>query len=139
MLAPATGTHTGTTDNVTMSSDRGSPSPVTDGQSTEGATGPPDLTESRRRIDDLDGQLVAVLAERARVVQDVVRYKRARHMRVVDRPREDRMLAAIGERAGQAGLDPRIARQVLRAIIDGFTLLEVEELGPDLEVGSPAE
>ncbi len=100
-----------------------------------GAT--PDLAESRRRIDALDDQLVAVLAERARVVGDVVRYKRARHMRVVDRPREDAMLTAIGELAASRGLDPRIARQVLRAVIDGFTLLEVEELGPDLEEHRP--
>jgi hypothetical protein len=26
------------------------------------------------------------------------------------------------------GLDPRIARQVLRAVIDAFTLMEVEQL-----------
>jgi len=97
---------------------------------TDGA--PPDLAASRRRIDALDDQLVTVLAERARVVGDVVRYKRARHMRVVDRGREDEMLVAIGELAAGRGLDPRIARQVLRAVIDGFTLLEVEELGPDL-------
>lgn len=95
--------------------------------------GTPDLAESRRRIDALDDQLVAVLAARARVVADVVRYKRTRHMRVVDRAREDDMLAAIGDLAASRGLDPRIARQVLRAVIDGFTLLEVEELGPDLE------
>lgn len=93
---------------------------------------PPDLAASRRRIDALDDQLVTVLAERARVVGDVVRYKRGRHMRVVDRGREDEMLLAIGELAASRGLDPRIARQVLRAVIDGFTLLEVEELGPDL-------
>lgn len=93
----------------------------------------PDLRRSRQRIDELDRQLVRVLAERARVVADVVRYKRARHMRVVDRAREDAMLEQIGERASEAGLDPRIARQVLRSVIDGFTLLEVEELGPDLE------
>lgn len=92
----------------------------------------PDLLASRQRIDELDDQLVAVLAERARVVADVVRYKRARHMRVVDRGREDAMLTAIGELAQTRGLDARIARQVLRAVIDGFTLLEVEELGPDL-------
>ena len=97
----------------------------------------PDLGESRQRIDDLDRQLVRVLAERARIVADVVRYKRARHMRVVDRAREDAMLQAIGDRAAAVGLDPRIARQVLRSVIDGFTLLEVEELGSDLEAGPP--
>ncbi len=52
-------------------------------------------------------------------------------MAVVDRAREDRMLARIADLAKEEGLDPRVAQQVLRTIIDGFTLLEVEELGPD--------
>jgi chorismate mutase len=52
-------------------------------------------------------------------------------MPVIDRPREDLMLDRIEEIASSEGLDPRIARQVLRSVIDAFTLLEVEHLGPD--------
>ncbi len=95
------------------------------------AGSPPDLAEIRRQIDDVDRRLVALLAERARLVDGVVHYKRAHHMGVVDRAREDAMLARIAELAKDEGLDPRVAQQVLRTIIDGFTLLEVEELGPD--------
>ncbi|MGH8920697.1 MAG: chorismate mutase, partial [Actinomycetes bacterium] len=91
----------------------------------------PDLYAIRDRIDELDHALVRLLAERSRLVGEVVRYKRARHMRVVDRAREDDMLVRIAETAKREGLDPRIAQQVLRTIVDGFTLLEVEELGPD--------
>lgn len=91
----------------------------------------PDLEQIRHRIDDVDRRLVALLAERSRLVGEVVHYKRANHMAVVDRGREDRMLARIAEVAKDEGLDPRVAQQVLRTIIDGFTLLEVEELGPD--------
>ncbi len=90
-----------------------------------------DLSAIRDRIDDVDRSLVRLLAERSRLVEEVMRYKRAQHMRVVDRGREDEMLDRIGRTAALEGLDPRIARQVLRSIIDGFTLLEVEELGPD--------
>lgn len=90
-----------------------------------------DLAAIRDRIDDVDRRLVALLAERAALVDQVVHYKRANHMPVVDRSREDRMLARIAGVAEEAGLDPRVAQQVLRTIIDGFTLLEVEELGPD--------
>jgi chorismate mutase len=90
-----------------------------------------DLEEIRRRIDDVDQRLIALLAERSRLVNGVVHYKRAHHMPVVDRGREDRMLERIAEIARGAGVDPRVAQQVLRTIIDGFTLLEVEELGPD--------
>jgi isochorismate pyruvate lyase len=89
-----------------------------------------DLDDIRTRLDVVDRDLVAVLAERSRLITEVVRYKRAHGMAVVDRAREDRMLDAIEDTARAAELDPRIARQVLRAIIDAFTLLEVEELGP---------
>ena len=91
----------------------------------------PDLEEIRRGIDDVDRRLIALLAERTRLVEGVMHYKRAHHMPVVDRGREDRMLVRIAEVAKEAGVDPRVAQQVLRTIIDGFTLLEVEELGPD--------
>jgi chorismate mutase len=75
--------------------------------------------------------MVRLLAERGRIIEEVIRFKRAHSMAVVDRAREDEMLATIGDTAAMAGLDPHVARQVLRAVIDAFTLLEVEELGPD--------
>ena len=101
------------------------------GMSDPGPGGAGDLEDIRRQIDDVDRRLVALLAERARLVDGVVHYKRAHHMPVVDRGREDLMLARIADVAKDAGVDPRVAQQVLRTIIDGFTLLEVEELGPD--------
>jgi chorismate mutase len=91
----------------------------------------PTLQESRIELDELDRSLVRVLARRSQVILDVIRYKRANAMAVVDRDREDHMLAGIEGVARAEGLDPRIARQVLRSVIDAFTLLEVEELGPD--------
>jgi chorismate mutase len=91
----------------------------------------PDLEDIRRRIDHLDRNLVALLAERGRLVEEVIHYKRAHHMAVVDREREDRMLERIASLAKDEGLDPRVAQQVLRTIIDGFTLLEAEELDPE--------
>jgi chorismate mutase len=100
----------------------------------DGAAGerrPLDLQEIRQQIDIVDQRLVALLAERWQLVSDVVRYKRAHHMGVVDRAREDAMLSRIGDTAKDQGVDPRVAQQVLRTVIDGFTLLEVEELGPE--------
>lgn len=92
---------------------------------------PPDLNEIRQRLDVVDRKLVQVLLERSQLIEEVIHFKRARHMPVIDRPREDAMLERIEITASDVGLDPRIARQVLRAIIDAFTLLEVEQLGPD--------
>lgn len=78
-----------------------------------------------------DEVLVQLLARRSRVILDVIRNKRANSMPVVDRDREDAVFESIERIARSEGLDPRIVRQVLRAVIDAFTLLEVEELGPD--------
>jgi chorismate mutase len=75
----------------------------------------PDLEDIRKRIDDVDRRLVALLAERGALVQDVVHYKRAHHMAVVDRAREDRMLDRIAALAKDEGVDPRVAQQVLRS------------------------
>lgn len=91
----------------------------------------PELAAIRDRLDAVDRHLVRVLAERAALIAEVVHFKREHGMPVVDRAREDEMLERIERTARDDGLDPRIARQVLRAAIDAFTLLEVEQLGPD--------
>ena len=89
------------------------------------------LGEIRQQLDVLDRALIDVLAERSLLIGEVIRYKRAHAMPVVDRAREEDMLEHIELLAVEQNLDPRIARRVLRAVIDAFTLLEVEELGPD--------
>jgi isochorismate pyruvate lyase len=89
------------------------------------------LSGIRVRLDDVDTRLVGLLVERGELIREVIDFKRTQGMGVVDRGREDEMLARIGDIASSGGLDPRIARQVLRAVIDAFTLLEVEQLGPD--------
>jgi isochorismate pyruvate lyase len=93
---------------------------------------PQDLEAIRARLDVVDRRLVDVLTERAGLIAEVIHYKRAHAMGVVDRPREEQMLDRVGDIAAQGGLDPRIARRVLRSVIDAFTLLEVEQLGPDV-------
>ena len=87
------------------------------------------LADIRARLDDVDRRLVGLLAERGTLIRAVIDVKRAQGMGVVNRAREDEMLARIETMAAEGGLDPRIARQVLRAVIDAFTLLEVEQLG----------
>ena len=93
--------------------------------------GVPSLEDARSALDALDVALVQLLAQRSQVILDVIRYKRANSVAVLDRGREDAMLAKIERVAAREDLDPRIARRVLRSVIDAFTLLEVEALGPD--------
>ncbi|MGD0380697.1 MAG: chorismate mutase [Acidimicrobiales bacterium] len=93
------------------------------------SSGPEDLGDIRERLDDVDRRLVRLLTERGDLIRQVIDYKRVRGMGVVDRGREDAMLARAEALASGEGLDPRIARQVLRSVIDAFTLMEVEQLG----------
>lgn len=95
----------------------------------------PELAAIRDRLDRLDRRLLDVLTERATLIAEVISFKRAHAMAVVDRAREEEMLQKIADLAAEGGLDPRIARQVLRAVIDAFTLLEAEQLGPDSSAG----
>ena len=91
----------------------------------------PTLAEVRSHLDAIDEALVAVLAERSLLIGEGIRFKRTFAMGEADRSREDEMLSNIEMVATSKGLDPRIARQVLRAVIGSFTLLEVEELGAE--------
>ena len=91
---------------------------------------PSELAQIRTELDALDLRLFSLLAERQRLIERVIDFKRRNSLGVVDRQREDEMLDQA-EKSGRAvDLDPRVARQVLRAIIDAFTLLEVEDLEP---------
>jgi len=96
----------------------------------------PDLTAIRDRLDDVDDRLVSLLVERGALIEEVIHYKRANNMAVVDRAREDRMMERITGLATERGLDPRVATSVLRAIVDAFTLVEAEEL-PEAPGASP--
>jgi chorismate mutase len=88
----------------------------------------PDLNKLRLMLDELDGQLVDILADRARIVHQVIEVKRSNAMDAVDIGREQEMLSRIETISVAKGLDPRIARLVLRSIIDSFVLIEMEEL-----------
>jgi chorismate mutase len=89
-----------------------------------------DLADFRRRLDDLDTQLFALLLERQAIIREVIAFKKPRGLPAVHTDREDAMLERAVDIAETTGLDPRVAQQVLRAVIDAFTMLEVEQLGP---------
>ena len=90
---------------------------------------PSELDRARQAIDQIDAELVRLLARRAGVVEHVTRYKEGRGLAVTDPGREARMLARITDLAEAEGLDPRIARAVLRTVIAEFTGVQHAELG----------
>jgi chorismate mutase len=86
------------------------------------------LSDLRAELDNLDTRLVMLLKERADVIARVIQRKRAARLGPVDATREDEMLSRIAAQAESVGLDQRIATQVLRAVIEAFTVLEAASL-----------
>lgn len=90
---------------------------------------PSDLDAAREAIDAIDAELIRLLARRAEHVTYVTRYKEQHGLAVTDPEREKRMLARITTLAEAEGLDPGIARAVLRTIIAEFTGVQHVALG----------
>jgi chorismate mutase/prephenate dehydrogenase len=78
----------------------------------------PELAGLRARLDEVDGRLVAVAAERQRIVAEIGRLKRAHGRQLRDFARERQVLDLAAGNAARLGLDPRLARELLRQLIE---------------------
>lgn len=87
---------------------------------------PESLSEVRARIDDLDADLVRLLADRQSLVRAAAAFKADEQaVRAPDRVEE--VIASVRERAIAAGLAPAVAESVWRAMIDAFIEVEIAE------------
>ena len=81
----------------------------------------PSLDHIRAEIDALDGQIIALLAERQGWVEAAGRAKTGQPTDAVRAPeRVERVIAQVRERAGAAGLSPDVAERTYRALIAAF-------------------
>lgn len=87
----------------------------------------PDLDDVRRRIRQLDGELVELAAERVRLARRVGEIKRAAGRAVVDYAQERRVLDAAGAAAARHGLDPGVAEDLLARLIRASVRVQEEE------------
>jgi len=102
---------------------------------TENASEKPnDLAALRRRIDELDRQIVRLLNERARVVEDVGRTKQADGTPVYAPDREQEVLSRVAE-LNNGPLPPKTLQAIYRELMSGSFALEkplrVGYLGPE--------
>lgn len=77
----------------------------------------PALAQTRDRIDEVDGELVRLLARRAKLVRRAQRAKAAEGRGVVDPERERALLADRARLAEESGLEGAGARAVFEAIL----------------------
>ncbi|MGW1990932.1 chorismate mutase [Embleya sp. NPDC001921] len=96
---------------------------------------PLDLTEVRTRIDELDCEVVRLLARRQELVRTAAGFKSDEQaVRAPDRV--ERVIAAVRDRAVTAGLAPEVAEAVWRAMIAAFIDLELHEHRRNTEVAA---
>jgi chorismate mutase/prephenate dehydratase len=77
-----------------------------------------ELSTLRDRIDEVDRQIIALLAERLRIVEEVAVAKLDAASPFRDRAREERLLLRLREHATEAGLDPHEVERLYRVVMD---------------------
>jgi chorismate mutase/prephenate dehydrogenase len=75
------------------------------------------LPELRAQLDELDRQVLELLARRMEIVGGVARYKRAENIEIRDASREQQLLAAKRALAVKLGLDPEAIESIYRQIL----------------------
>ena len=77
-----------------------------------------DLSTLRDRIDQVDRQIIALIAERLKIVEEVAVAKLEAASPFRDREREERLLLRLREHATEAGLDPHQIERLYRVVMD---------------------
>lgn len=78
----------------------------------------PDLATLRDRIEAVDRQIIALIAERLKIVEQVAEAKLAAASPFRDREREENLLGRLRALAVEAGLDPHEIERMYRVIMD---------------------
>jgi len=91
---------------------------------------PPELSQLRKSIDNIDAALIHLLAERFRTTQQVGQLKAALSMRPSDPAREAAQIERLRNLAKEADLDPEFAEKFLE-----FILAEVIQHHQELAAG----
>lgn len=89
-----------------------------------------DLESPRKRIDEIDEQILDLLSERGEIVRDVIRTKVEKQLPVFVPKREDEKSEAFKELARTKGIDPDWAEDFLRMIMTASRATQSQEKFP---------
>jgi chorismate mutase len=78
----------------------------------------PELTALRLKIDEIDKELVKILASRFRVTEEVGKLKAQNSLQPTDPVREANQVARYRNLALENGINPEVVVAVFRAVID---------------------
>lgn len=74
--------------------------------------------EQREKIDKLDEQIITLLAERFKVVDEVGRIKKEHNIAVVQQERAESVKQRVSRLGAEKGLDPDFVRHIYTVMID---------------------
>ncbi len=89
-----------------------------------------DISDWRKKIDDLDRQLAGLLNERARAAVEIGRLKRTTNLPIYEPDREKQVIANV-QRASQGPLAARDLAQIYERIMDVMRSIQKHEIVPD--------
>ncbi|WP_244867641.1 chorismate mutase [Vannielia litorea] len=87
------------------------------------------MAEMRAQIDEIDGELIALLAERQAHVDCVPALKKAAGISAAAPSRSAAVLENVTTKAEAAGFAPELARAMWREMIDFYVAREQQHLG----------
>ena len=76
-----------------------------------------DLEDYRKRIDDIDSQIIELLARRLQIVKEVRNLKLKNNMPLYDERREFEILASVEELSREYGLDSEYVLEIFKRIL----------------------
>ncbi len=85
-----------------------------------------DIDEIRNSIDLLDAEIIRLLGERFKYVQEIVKYKNKDRDSIVAKERREQVIRTRRELAVENGLNPDIIEQIYKLLIDHFIDEELE-------------
>ncbi|HEY5423971.1 MAG TPA: chorismate mutase, partial [Ilumatobacteraceae bacterium] len=97
-----------------------------------------DLDDLRARIDQLDGALIAIVAERLAVCRQVAAVKEGTDTPVIQPARVRDVVDSRRRQAIDAGIDPDFAEQLFRVLLTETHRIEVAGQRPDAAPEKPA-
>jgi len=93
-----------------------------------------DISDWRKKIDDLDRQLAALLNERANAAIEIGRLKRNTNLPIYEPEREREVIANV-QRENQGPLAARDLAQIYERIMDVMRSIQKHEIVPDAASG----
>jgi chorismate mutase-like protein len=96
---------------------------------------PKDLERCRERIDEIDIRLMDLLNQRAEIVEEIGRIKRALHMSIYEPKREDQVFENVS-RHNKGPLPYDAVKRIFERVIDEMRTVQKLKMQKESEQGS---